>query len=132
MLGSGASVLIVDDNSLLRSTIRAFLERNSELNVCGEAADGADAVEKANVLKPGLILMDLAMPKMNGLQAARAIKRVMPEARIVMFTLHSEAVGKLTESKSGVDLVVSKSEGLEELLRVLQLFLSKDGFQPVH
>jgi two-component system invasion response regulator UvrY len=132
MSRSGATVLIVDDNSLIRGMLRTFLERNSELNVCGEAADGVDAVEKANVLKPRLILMDLAMPRMNGLQAAVAIKRAMPEARIVMFTLHSEAVGKLTEHNSGVDLVVSKSDGLDGLLRALQVYLRKDDSQAVH
>jgi DNA-binding NarL/FixJ family response regulator len=132
MLDSGIRVLIVDDNSLLRTTLRTFLEQNSEMNVCGEAADGIDAIEKANTLKPRLILMDLAMPKMNGLQAACAIKRAMPEARIVMFTLYSETVGKLTERNSGVDLVVSKTEGVDGLLRALRPFLAKDSSQAVH
>jgi DNA-binding NarL/FixJ family response regulator len=132
MSGSATTVLIVDDNSLLRSTLRSFLERDQEINVCGEAADGADAVEKANALKPGLILMDLAMPKMNGLQAARAIKRAMPEARIVMFTLYSETVGKLAESASGIDLVVPKSEGVDGLLRALRPFLEDNDSRAVH
>jgi DNA-binding NarL/FixJ family response regulator len=132
MLGSATTVLIVDDNSLLRSTLRSFLERDQEINVCGEAADGADAVEKANALKPGLILMDLAMPKMNGLQAARAIKRAMPEARIVMFTLYSETVGKLAESAWGIDLVVPKSEGVDGLLRALRPFLEDNDSRAVH
>jgi DNA-binding NarL/FixJ family response regulator len=132
MSGSATTVLIVDDSSLVRTKLRSFLALSPEISVCGEAADGADAIEKANALKPGLILMDLAMPKMNGLQAALAIKRAMPEARIVMFTLHSEAVGKVAKHASGVDLVVSKSEGVDGLLRALRPFLTKDDSHSVH
>lgn len=132
MTDSPTTVLIVDDNSMLRHALRLFLERNPSINVCGEAADGADAIEKATVLKPGLVLMDLSMPKMNGLQAAFAIKRAMPEARIVLFTLYSEVVGKLTPSSYGVDLVVSKTEGVDGLLKALRRFLSSHESPSVH
>jgi DNA-binding NarL/FixJ family response regulator len=132
MLRSGTTVLIVDDSSLVRSTLRAFLAQDPEIKVCGEATDGAEAIEKANALKPGLILMDLSMPRMNGLQAAVAIKRAMPEARIVMFTLYSEAVGQIAKRPSGIDLVVSKSEGIDGLLRALRPFLTKDDSPSLH
>jgi DNA-binding NarL/FixJ family response regulator len=132
MSDSTTTVLIVDDNSLLRRTLRVFLERNRDINVCGEADDGADAIEKAIALKPGLILMDLSMPKMNGLQAAFAIKRAMPEARIVMFTLYSEVVSKVMPQSSGIVSVVSKAEGLDGLLKALRPLLSKHDPHSVH
>lgn len=132
MSRSTTTVLIVDDNSLLRRTLRLFLERNPEINVCGEASDGAEAIERANALKPGLVLMDLSMPRMNGLQAALAIKRAMPEARIVVLTLYSEAVGKLMPQSSGVDLVVSKTEGMDGLLKAFRPLLSKHLSLSVH
>jgi DNA-binding NarL/FixJ family response regulator len=130
MVSRSTTVLIVDDNELIRSALRLFFEVSTDMRVCGEAADGAEAIEKAKELKPGLILMDLAMPRMNGMAAAWTIKNAMPEARIVAFTLYSDAVGNAVAKLAGVDLIVSKTEGATGLMKALQPFLGGNAPLP--
>ena len=72
-------ILIVDDLPELRKLIRAFLEEELGFHVCGEAIDGFDAIEKAKDLKPDLIVLDLSMPRMNGLEAAPRLKKILPK-----------------------------------------------------
>jgi CheY-like chemotaxis protein len=79
-----------------------------------EAVDGADAVEKDEQLKPDLIVLDFSMPRLNGAEAAAAIRKVLPDTPIIMFTMYAEAVGTLC-SGIGVD-VVSKDDGISKLL----------------
>jgi DNA-binding NarL/FixJ family response regulator len=105
------SILIVDDSEAVRNITRLFLESQADLNVCGEAVDGVDGIEKAKTLKPDVILLDLAMPRMNGVEAASIIKRTLPNVRIIMFTLYLESVGKALASKVGVDAILSKPDG---------------------
>jgi len=76
--------------------------------VCGEAADGADAIEKATTLKPDFILLDLAMPGMNGMEAAPILKRLMPTVPIVTFTTYGELLGRSLPSTIGIDAVIDK------------------------
>jgi DNA-binding NarL/FixJ family response regulator len=117
------AVLIADDNNGVRSALRSFLERNTELSVCGEAVDGTDAIEKAKELHPGLVLMDLSMPNTNGIEAAWTIKGVMPDVKIVVFTLYTDLLTKSLAMRAGVDLVVPKSEGALGLLKALRPLL---------
>ena len=77
------NILVVDDNPSIRFLIRSLLE-NSGYSVCGEAEDGADAIEKAKELKPDLICLDLSMPRMNGAEAASVLKRLMPTVPIIL------------------------------------------------
>ena len=112
------TILIVDDNKLLRSTIRALVE-NEGLAVCGEAADGLEAIQKAKELKPNLVLLDLAMPKLNGAAAASVIKRALPETLVVLFTLHEDAAEVLAPA-ANIDVVLPKSVGLNHLVRRVQ------------
>ncbi len=79
-------ILIGDDSSLIRETLRRFLEKEDNWIVVGEAANGKEAVEKAQKLKPDLVILDLSMPVMNGIQAARELKRLLPALPTVMFT----------------------------------------------
>ncbi len=74
---SPGKVLLIDDGDAVRDVIRTFLEKRG-FQVCGEAADGIDAIEKAKTLKPDLIILDLAMPRMNGMEAASVLSRIMP------------------------------------------------------
>ena len=85
-------ILIADDNDIVRTIIRFFLETKG-FEICGEATDGADAIEKAKQLKPDLIVLDVAMPRMNGVEAASVLKRMMPDVPIVWFTMYKELVG---------------------------------------
>lgn len=116
------SVLIVDDSIYVRSALRTFL--SAKLRVCDEAADGLEAVQKAQEHQPDLILMDFAMPNMNGAEAAAVIKTTLPETRIVMYTFHSDSIGKSLAKAIGVDLVLSKSNSASALIDALQTVLA--------
>jgi DNA-binding NarL/FixJ family response regulator len=119
------SILIADDNETVRKVTRLFLETQVELEVCGEAVDGVDAIEKAKQLKPDLVVMDLAMPRMNGGEAASVLKGLMPRMPIVIFTLYSELLGSSLSSTIGVDAVLSKPEGGWNLVECVRSLLLK-------
>ena len=111
-------VLIVDDHNVTRSTILSLLMWHS-LPVCGEAENGKQAVEKVKELKPEVVLLDIEMPVMNGIQAAYEIRRVSPSTKILFFTIHRD------DANSGVHLlgaewVVSKSAAGTALLPALK------------
>lgn len=104
--------------------MRIFLESTTTLEICGEAVDGMDAIEKATQLNPDLILLDLSMPRMNGKEAASVLKRRMPDVPIILFT-YDEAVGVSVASALGVDLVVPKTEGMTALAERAQALLAQ-------
>jgi DNA-binding NarL/FixJ family response regulator len=81
-------ILIVDDHEHIRKLVRAFLESEAAFEVCGEAVDGFDAIQKAQALKPDLIILDLSMPRMGGVEAAQRLKKFLPQTPIVLFTWH--------------------------------------------
>jgi DNA-binding NarL/FixJ family response regulator len=110
------SVLIVDDYPAVRSAIRVGLERYSGFFVCGEAVDGVDAIEKATKLKPDFILLDLSMPRMNGMEAASTLKRLMPNVLIVAFSMYAELLGCSLPSTVGIDAVIDKLAGIEKVV----------------
>jgi two-component system, chemotaxis family, chemotaxis protein CheY len=114
------SILIVDDSETSRKVTRLFLESQIDLTVCGEAVNGVDGVEKAKSLKPDLIVLDLAMPQMNGIEAAPIIKREVPEARIVMFTMYENFLGRSLASRVGIDAVLAKPEGGWKMIECVQ------------
>lgn len=105
------SILIADDHDTVRKLMRLFLESQIDLEVCGEAVDGVEAIEKAKQLKPDLVVLDLAMPRLNGAEAALVLKGLMPRMPIVIFTLYSELVSSSVSSMIGVDAVLSKPDG---------------------
>ncbi len=127
MSGSPKSILIVDDSATVRAALRSFIESIGGFHVCGEAFDGAEAVVKAGELAPKLVIMDLSMPNMNGLQAAWAIRQAAPGVKIVLFTLYPHLVRKLMAKTVGIDIVVSKAEGTEALTKALQPFLKESS-----
>jgi DNA-binding NarL/FixJ family response regulator len=109
-------VLIADDNSSVRDVIRMFLCAHQEIEICGEAVDGLDTVEKAQRLKPDLLLLDLVMPEINGAMVASILKHKMPNLRIILFTMYSENVSKAFSSAIGVDAVLSKPDGMSHVV----------------
>lgn len=117
-------VLVVDDSKYVRSALRVFLRVTMQLETCGEAGDGLEAVAKATELRPNMVLMDVAMPKMNGVEAALAIKTMLPETRIVLFTFWENSVHTGMARAAGVDLVLSKAAGTATLLESIRNLLA--------
>ncbi len=114
------SVLIVDDSEVVRREMRHFFETLPDWKIGGEAAEGIEAIQKAIDLKPDLILLDFSMPNMNGVETASVLKKMLPDAHIVVFTMFDDAVGSRLRSAVGVDVVIPKSEGLTGLVKVVQ------------
>jgi DNA-binding NarL/FixJ family response regulator len=110
------SVLIADDNAFIRQRLGELFSRESDFEVCAVAENGRKASEKAQQSHPDLILLDLSMPVMNGLDAARALKQLMPEVPIVMFSIHSDAFTEKEARSAGVAALVSKFADMSELL----------------
>ena len=103
-------ILIADDSSPVRRGLRTLLGLNSDWQVCGEAVDGADAVEKAHQLAPDLILMDFLMPQMDGVQAAREISKFASDIPILLFALNvSPQIMELARN-AGLRGTISKTE----------------------
>ena len=119
-------VLIADDSSVVRGIIRTFLQQRTNVDICGEAANGLEAVEKAKCLKPDLILLDLAMPELNGAEAASILKNTMPDVPIILFTMYSEDIGQTLASAVGIDMVLCKPEGMGQLVDSVKALLSRE------
>jgi DNA-binding NarL/FixJ family response regulator len=117
-------VLIADDDIKVREAMKAFLTTGTDVVVCGEAVNGLEAVVKARTLEPDLVLLDLAMPEMNGAEAASVLKKRMPELPIILFTMFSENIGRYLTSAVGVDMVLSKPDGIAMLAESVNAVLS--------
>ncbi len=101
-------ILIADDHARVRQGVRAILFSNPEWNVCGEAENGREAVEKVRKLKPDLIILDISMPILNGIDAARQIREISPEIKIIILTMHDSAQIDFAARQAGADTVVQK------------------------
>ena len=110
------SVLIADDQELIRRMLCLMFASQDDFEVCGEAENGLEAVEMARVLRPDLILLDLSMPVMNGIEAACELKRLMPMTPIIVFSEFSDVFSKREARDVGIAACVSKTEALSVLL----------------
>jgi DNA-binding NarL/FixJ family response regulator len=119
-----SGILIVDDNPSIRLLLRSFVESKTKFVVCGEARHGTEAIEKARQLEPDLALLDLSMPLMNGAEAAVVLKGMMPEMKIVLFTMHGDNIGESLAAAVGIDLALPKTEGFLNLREHLNALLS--------
>jgi two-component system response regulator YesN len=86
------SVLVVDDSPAIRKAVCELLTRERGFEVCGEAENGSEAIEKAQRLRPDLIVTDLSIPLMNGLEEARILKKLMPALPVIIYTAHGSAL----------------------------------------
>ena len=102
-------ILIVDDSEEVRSIVRIFLERDATFTVCGEAGNGVEAITKAQELKPDLVLLDLKLPDMSGIEAAGALKAILPNTKLVLFSAYADSSGRSAwASAAGIDLILPK------------------------
>jgi len=117
-------ILIADDHGLFRRNLRSFLESRSEWRVCGEAADGEEAVEKAKQLQPHVVLMDLSMPKMDGSKAARIIRQKVPESKVIIISQNNPEVVRQQARRVGAAAWVAKSNLARDLIPTIQETIS--------
>lgn len=113
-------VLIADDHEVVRRGVRALLLTQHHLDVCGEAVDGRDAVEKAKLLLPDLILMDISMPNLNGLEATREIRSILPQTEIIILSQHETAQMAQEAFRAGALGYVVKSSVSRNLFAALE------------
>ncbi len=109
------SVLVVDDNKVVRKIICAIFNRESDFEVCGEADNGRQAVEMAQILHPALIVTDVSMPLMNGLEETRILKKLMPSVPVIIYSAHVDKFIEQEAMAAGASAVVSKYEAVAVL-----------------
>jgi len=118
-------ILIVDDHRVVIEGIKSALQEHPEFETVGEATDGLEAIELTKSLKPDIVIMDISMPNMNGIEATRQIKQMNPEIRIIIYTMHSDKEFVVDLFKAGISAYVLKDDPLSDL--VLALKAVKDG-----
>ena len=105
-------ILLVDDNALTRSLIRLFIESRPGFEVCGEAVDGVEGIEKGGELKPDLVVVDFSMPRANGLETAAGLNEVVPNTPIILLTIYKDAIPVPIARAAGVASILSKTDEL--------------------
>lgn len=111
------SILIVDDNPSIRRMLRSLVELKPEYRVCGEAENGEVAVDRVKELNPDVVILDLQMPVMDGLAAARHINSLSPRTTMLMLTMHASEQLRRAARAAGITAVLSKTEAVEQQLQ---------------
>jgi len=120
-----AQILIVDDHEVLRKSLHSLLSsRPTEWNICGEAADGIEAVEKAKALRPDVVIMDISMPRMDGMEATRIIRRELPSSKVVIVSQNDPAIAQRQAREADAAAYVGKGDLARNLLPTLERLLS--------
>ena len=119
-------VPLVDDNALVRSMVRQLFESEPDFEISGEAENGRDAAAMAETLKPDLIILDLAMPVMTGIEAAPLLRKVVPDARLILFTVSEGREVERLARAAGIHAVVSKSQVASKLILQAQALLKSE------
>jgi PAS domain S-box-containing protein len=128
--GSRRRILIADDHELLRRGVRSMLENETDLQVCGEATDGTDAVEKTLALNPDLVILDINMPALNGLAVVRQILRARPETKILVFTVHESEQTVQESFLAGAHGFLSKGKAGRDLIDAVKAVMAGEQFCP--
>jgi DNA-binding NarL/FixJ family response regulator len=116
----GATILIVDDNAQLRALMREIVAEAADLHVVGEAADGAEAMRLVQTLRPAIVLLDLVMPEVNGLEVLQWIKAEHPETKVIIVTVHDEDAYRQAAEASGADAFLLKKTLVTDLLPTIR------------
>lgn len=121
-------VLLADDHQLMRSGLRLMLERESDMSVVGEASDGREAVALARSLKPDVVVMDIAMPNLSGIEAAHQMTQEKPELGIVMVSMHSDETYVLRALKAGSRGYLLKDSAEADLIKAVHVVAGGKSF----
>jgi DNA-binding NarL/FixJ family response regulator len=121
-------ILIADDQPVIRKMVRSALEEHPRFEVCGEAPDGAKAIEAAQKLKPDIVVLNISMPILNGFAAARQIKAKLPEAAIVILSSHADKRFVEEAKKIGVRAYVAKTALAEALVKAIEAAIAGGDF----
>lgn len=114
-----ARILLVDDHEVVRRGVKLLLQNQPGWEICGEAQDGKEAINQVLNLKPDLVILDLSMPVMGGLEAAREIRRISPDTKILIFTMHDSPRLASEVKRAGADGFVSKTALSAELQKTI-------------
>jgi DNA-binding NarL/FixJ family response regulator len=119
-----ARIVLADDHEIVRTGIRTLLDGHHPWEVCGEAENGKDAVEKVLKLKPDLVVLDLSMPLMNGIEAAREIRKKAPQTKIIIFSMHDSPRIADEAVQAGADAYLAKTAHFSELEKAIASLLN--------
>ena len=118
------TILIADDHEIFRRGLRSLLESHADWQVCGEAVDGQEAVEKVKELRPHVIVLDVGMPRLNGLEAAELIRKHSPSSKIVILSQYEPLVMMQAAVNAGASAYVTKSEVSRKLMMAIETIVS--------
>ena len=113
-------ILLADDHDVVRRGLRSLVEAQAGWEVCGEAATGREAVEKAGRLRPHVVIMDITMPELNGLEATRRIRKAIPQAQVLILTVHESELLLAEALRAGAQGCMVKSDAGRELVNALE------------
>src|SRR4029077_18586509 len=119
-----------DDGEEVRQVMRAVFESRTGYEICGEASNGAEAVQKALALKPDLLLLDVAMPMLNGVEVASVLAGSMPNLPVVLYTMYNELLGISLATAVGARAVISKADGISKLVECVRSLLDPERSAP--
>ena len=127
-MGRPIRILLAEDHRILREGVSAIFRGEPELALVGEAEDGREAIAQARELQPDLVILDLSMPRINGLSALAEIKRVAPAARVLVMTVHRTEEYVFTAIEAGADGYLLKDASASELMLAVRSVLSGDRY----
>jgi DNA-binding NarL/FixJ family response regulator len=116
-------ILIADDSDTVRGLIRAFLEHRGNVEICAETSDGRATLQAALALRPDLLILDVVMPELNGLEVASILKERLPETKTVLFTMYGESIKSLALA-AGVYAILPKPDGITPLIQAVDSVLN--------
>ena len=115
------TILLADDHDVVRKGMKMLLEDETDVKVIGEASDGLEAIEKVKILMPNVVILDLTMPRMTGIEAAKIISEQYPEVKILIFSMHNNREYIVSSVENGANGYLLKDTGKEELMRAIKV-----------